>query len=58
MVDELRDIAEVDLNPVLAWEKGLAVAWMPASKAAGALTENGFEGRRDSRPYAEETTSI
>ena len=26
MVDELRDIAEVDLNPVFAWEKGLAVA--------------------------------
>ena len=26
MVDELRDIAEVDLNPVFACEKGLAVA--------------------------------
>ncbi|MDD4731690.1 MAG: acetate--CoA ligase family protein [Desulfovibrio sp.] len=26
MVNELRDIAEVDLNPVFAWEKGLAVA--------------------------------
>lgn len=25
MVDELRDIVEVDLNPVFAWEKGLAV---------------------------------
>ena len=30
MVDELRDIAEVDLNPVFAWERGLP--WrMPAS---------------------------
>ena len=26
MVTELEDIAEVDLNPVFAWEKGLAVA--------------------------------
>ncbi len=26
LVDELRDVAEVDLNPVFAWEKGLAVA--------------------------------
>lgn len=26
MVNELREIAEVDLNPVFAWEKGLAVA--------------------------------
>ncbi|WP_319761143.1 acetate--CoA ligase family protein [Maridesulfovibrio sp.] len=26
LVSELRDIAEVDLNPVFAWEKGLAIA--------------------------------
>jgi acetyltransferase len=26
LVNELRDIAEVDLNPVFAWEKGLAIA--------------------------------
>ncbi|SDK81128.1 acetyltransferase [Maridesulfovibrio ferrireducens] len=26
MVNELREVAEVDLNPVFAWEKGLAVA--------------------------------
>ena len=26
MVSELSDIAEVDLNPVFAWEKGLAIA--------------------------------
>lgn len=26
MVNEVRDVAEVDLNPVFAWEKGLAVA--------------------------------
>ncbi|MCK9240369.1 acetate--CoA ligase family protein [Desulfocurvus sp.] len=26
LVDELREIAEVDLNPVFAWEKGLAIA--------------------------------
>lgn len=26
MVDELREVAEVDLNPVFAWEDGLAVA--------------------------------
>ena len=26
MVDELRDIAEVDLNPVFALENGLAIA--------------------------------
>ena len=26
MVNELREIAEVDLNPVFAWEKGLAIA--------------------------------
>lgn len=31
MVDELRDIAEVDLNPVFAWEKGLARGGCPAS---------------------------
>lgn len=26
LVDELREVAEVDLNPVFAWEKGLAIA--------------------------------
>ncbi len=26
LVNELREIAEVDLNPVFAWEKGLAIA--------------------------------
>ena len=56
-VDELRDIAEVDLNPVFAWEKGLAVAdariVLQARGRKTALREG-----RDPRPYAEETTSI